>query len=191
MAPVSLGAKVPYHLKEAFDELYEQHNRPQKGRMLCAMVKVFLRLPPDLQARLFSDPDASEGIEEVIQRLLDKALDERLGSKKEPEPPRTLDEAMAAIRKAVSDLRHVEGLTADNFVDVLEAVIEANPNFEIHRMQPALELVRKYISEYYGNLGTEQEFTVTEAEKYAMAALKEVFWTTPEEFDKAMHENGL
>lgn len=157
MPDVSLGSKVPHELKEEFDSLYEQHNRPQKGRMLTAMVKTFLRLPYDLQARLLSNPEAEDSLETIVRQLVDKRIDERL-----PAAPQTLEEGIESVRRAAAALPAME---MTDFIKVIEAVLRENKH-KGHRFGPIFALAKRVISEHYS--ADPLEFTLCEKANFGL-----------------------
>lgn len=74
----NFAADIPDELFDQVEEFIDTHNRPKKKQVVSAMVKLFLRLPEDVQVRLVNDIDSKEDFVSIMNLLIDKRIDKRL-----------------------------------------------------------------------------------------------------------------
>lgn len=72
----SFNIDIPEDLYNQVEDFIESHNRPKKKQVGTAMVRLFLRLPADVQVRLVNNIDQDEDLVSIVNLIVDRRMKE-------------------------------------------------------------------------------------------------------------------
>lgn len=102
----SFNIDIPEELYERLEEFIDTHNRPKKKQVGTAIIKLFLRLPEDVQVRLVNDIDNKEDFVSVLNSLIDARISAVMPSVQQvvDETAGTDDEEVAAMFEGIAKM---------------------------------------------------------------------------------------